>query len=169
MSGRGSEAPGAVNRDMRKITRLVVHCSATMEGKPFTAADIDAMHRRRGFRKIGYHFVIGLKGERWTGRALDEVGAHVEGHNADSIGICYIGGIGADGKAKDTRTPEQKAELKKLLDELAAQFPGAAIRGHRDLSPDRDGDGVVEPHEWLKMCPCFDVAAWCRSVCIDPK
>lgn len=156
---------------MRKINLIALHCSATLEGKPFTAADIDAMHRRppQRFAKIGYHFVIGLNGERWTGRPIAEVGAHIQGRNANSIGICYIGGIGANGKAKDTRTPQQKAELQKLLGELQSQFPSAKIRGHRDLSPDKDGDGVVEPHEWLKMCPCFDVVQWCRSVGIDPK
>lgn len=154
---------------MRKINLIALHCSATVEGKPFNVAAITAMHKARGYRTIGYHFLIGLNGERWTGRSLNEAGAHIQGHNANSIGICYIGGIGADGKAKDTRTPEQKAELQKLLAELQPKFPGAKIRGHRDLSPDLDGDGVVEPHEWLKMCPCFDVVQWCRSVGIDPK
>jgi len=154
---------------MRKINLIAVHCSATMEGKPFDLAAITAMHKARGFSDIGYHFLIGLKGERWIGRSLEKVGAHIQGHNANSIGICYIGGIGADGKAKDTRTPEQKAELQKLLAELRPQFPGAKIRGHRDMSPDLNGDGVIQPNEWLKMCPCFDTAAWCRSVGIDPK
>lgn len=154
---------------MRKISLIALHCSATMEGRPFTRADIDAMHRRRGFRMIGYHFLIGIDGKVEIGRPLDQAGAHIEGHNANSVGICYVGGISADGKAKDTRTAEQLAAMENLVRDLAAQFPKAKIRGHRDMSPDRDGDGVVEPHEWLKMCPCFDVVAWCRRVGIDPQ
>lgn len=150
---------------MRRINKIVLHCSATAEGRLFTAADIDSMHRARGFRKIGYHFFVRLDGTLETGRALEEIGAHVEGHNADSIGICYAGGLTADGKkAKDTRTPEQRDTLARLLRDLRIQFPGARILGHRDLSPDRDRDGKVEPHEWLKECPCFDAPAWAREL-----
>lgn len=74
-----------------------------------------------------------------------------------------------DGKAKNTLTGKQAAELKALLGEMTRKFPDAKIRGHRDLSPDRNGNGVIEPGEWLKMCPCFDVVGWCRSNGIDPK
>lgn len=169
VDGRGSVAAAALVSVMRKISLIALHCSATMEGRPFTVADIDAMHRRRGFRMIGYHYLIELDGTVATGRPLDQIGAHIEGHNSNSIGICYVGGIGADGKAKDTRTAEQLAAMEKLVRDLAAQFPQAKIRGHRDMSPDRDGDGVVEPHEWLKMCPCFDTVAWCRQVGIEPR
>ena len=93
---------------MRKISEIIVHCAATPEGKAFTVADIDAWHRKRGFRCIGYHFVIYLDGSVHEGRAIEEVGAHCLGHNANSIGICYIGGCATNGKTpKDTRTEAQ--------------------------------------------------------------
>jgi N-acetylmuramoyl-L-alanine amidase len=145
---------------MRDINMIVVHCSATPEGLPIGAREIDAMHRARGFTMIGYHYVIGINGKLETGRALDRVGAHVSGHNANSIGICLVGGLGHDRKPKDTKTPAQEAELHALLVKLQGMFPHAKICGHRDLSPDTDHDGKVERHEWIKECPCFDVADW---------
>lgn len=148
---------------MRKINLIVFHCSATLEGKPFTVKDIRQMHVRQGWSDIGYHWVIELDGSIRRGRPEEIAGSHVKGHNANSIGVCYIGGIGANGKGKDTRTPEQKKAMSKLLDELLARYPGSKVTGHRDLSPDKDGDGVVERHEWLKECPCFDVAEWLRD------
>lgn len=154
---------------MRTITLIAIHCTATMEGRPFTRDDIDAMHRRRGFNGIGYHYLIELDGKVATGRPLDRAGSHILGHNANSIGVCYVGGISGDGKAKDTRTTAQMAALARLVEDLAAKHPKAIIRGHRDLSPDADRDGKVEPHEWLKMCPCFDVVSWCKGAGINPR
>jgi N-acetylmuramoyl-L-alanine amidase len=149
---------------MRAIDMIVIHCSATPEGRAVTAADIDHMHRQRGFARIGYHYFIRLDGTLELGRPLEVAGAHVEGHNARSIGICYAGGLDAYGKAKDTRTTAQKVALAHLVRDLRKRFPAARrVVGHRDLSPDRDRDGKVEPHEWLKDCPCFDVAAWLKS------
>lgn len=152
----------------RAINLIAVHCTATVAGRPFNVEAIRAMHKAQGWSDIGYHRLLGIKGERWAGRPIEQIGSHIKGHNADSIGVCYVGGIGADGKAKDTRTPEQLAAMEAELRDLRARYPNAKIRGHRDMSPDRDGDGVVEPHEWLKMCPCFDVREWCRSVGINP-
>lgn len=147
---------------MRKIEQIVVHCSATEAGRDFRAADLDRWHRERGFAEIGYHFVIGLDGKVETGRRVEIPGAHVSGHNAYSIGICLIGGL-LRGKAAATYTDAQLDALERLLARLREQYPSATICGHRDLSPDRDGDGVVEPHEWLKECPCFDVRDWCET------
>ena len=128
---------------MRKINSIIVHCSATPEGKPFTVADIDRWHRQRGFAQIGYHYVIYLDGSVHTGRPLSQVGAHCQGHNTNSIGICYIGGMTADNKhPKDTRTEAQKQSLIALLRQLRAQFPNAVIHGHRDYA--------------AKACPSFD-------------
>ena len=128
---------------MRKITNIIVHCSATPEGKSFTVADIDRWHRQRGFAQIGYHYVIYLDGSVHRGRPIGAIGAHCVGHNANSIGVCYIGGCNADGKRpKDTRTPAQKQSLIALLRQLRAQFPNAAIHGHRDYA--------------AKACPSFD-------------
>lgn len=144
---------------MRKITELVLHCSATREGQHVTVADIDRWHRDRGFKKIGYHYVIYLDGSIHTGRDLEEVGAHVTGHNATTIGICYIGGLDAAGNPRDTRTPEQKAAIVYLLESLREKFPTARICGHRDFSPDKNGNGKIEPKEYIKACPCFDATA----------
>lgn len=131
---------------MRKITELIVHCSATPEGKSFSVADIDRWHRQRGWNGIGYHFVIYLDGSIHTGRRLSQIGAHCKGHNANSIGICYIGGCNSYGKSpKDTRTAAQKTALSTLLKELKKQFPNASIHGHRDFAP--------------KACPSFDATA----------
>lgn len=108
---------------MRQIKYIVLHCSATKEGVPFGIEDIDRWHRQRGFRKVGYHYVIEIDGEIRKGRDIAEIGAHVQGSNANSIGICYIGGLDADGNPKDTRTEEQKASLFYLLQQLREQFP----------------------------------------------
>lgn len=141
---------------MRKINYIVLHCSATKQGKKLTVDDIDKMHRARGWRKIGYHYVIYLDGSIHQGRELSEVGAHVAGNNADSIGICYIGGLDDQGKPADTRTEEQRAAIFYLLQRLREQFPHAKILGHRDFSPDLNGNGIIEPFEYMKACPCFN-------------
>lgn len=142
----------------RKKTDLIfVHCTATAEGREFNAKDIDRMHRQRGFNGIGYHFIIKLDGTVETGRPVDAVGAHVQNYNSRSVGISYIGGVMKDGKtAKDTRTPAQKVAMRALLTDLKRRYPGARILGHRDISPDKNGNGRVDPHERIKECPCFD-------------
>jgi N-acetyl-anhydromuramyl-L-alanine amidase AmpD len=141
---------------MRKINYIVVHCSATKAEQKVTVADIEKWHKARGFTKIGYHYVIYNDGSLHTGRELAEIGAHVSGYNANSIGICYTGGLDAQGKPADTRTAAQKKTLLLLLKELKAYFQSAAICGHRDFSKDKNGNGLIEPFEWLKACPCFD-------------
>ncbi len=141
---------------MRPINLVVVHCTATPEGKQFTVADIRRMHLARGFSDIGYHFLIGLNGEIWTGRPIEKIGAHVKGHNTGSVGISYVGGVTASGKAKDTRTTAQKSALRRLLADLVAKYPIKRILGHRDLSPDMNGDGRISSNEWTKECPCFN-------------
>ena len=128
---------------MRKIDLIIVHCSATPEGKYFTTADIDRWHRQQGFKSIGYHFVVRLNGEVERGRPIAEVGAHCKGHNATSIGVCYIGGLAADGKTpKDTRTVEQRKAMRNLGKPLKHVFPEAVGRSRRDFA--------------AKACPCFD-------------
>jgi N-acetylmuramoyl-L-alanine amidase len=142
----------------RKVNKIVIHCSATREGQVITAADIDRMHKQRGFAGIGYHWFIRLDGTAERGRADEIPGAHVAGHNANSIGICYAGGLDRDGRPEDTRTQPQKVILRQKVAAYLGKYPGARVCGHRDLSPDKDGDGKIEPHEYLKACPCFDVA-----------
>ena len=129
---------------MRKITKIIIHCAATPEGKDFTVQQIDQWHRQRGFRCIGYHFVIYRDGSIHKGRPIDQVGAHTSGHNANSIGICYIGGCTSDGKtSKDTRTGAQRVSLVKLVAELRSQFPTASVHGHNEFAN--------------KACPSFNV------------
>ena len=148
---------------MKTIDAIVVHCSATKEGKDFRARDIDMMHRQRGFSEIGYHYVVDLDGTVETGRSLMKEGAHCAAsgfsgtsYNRHSIGVCYVGGLNAAGRAADTRTEAQKRALRVLLAKLVKEYPVREIIGHRDASPDLDGDGEVEPYEWQKECPCFD-------------
>jgi len=145
---------------MRPIHTLVWHCTATPEGREHTVEDIRRMHRARGFTDIGYHRLVHLDGRVSQGRPDDVVGAHVAGHNTGSLGFAYIGGTDASGRAKDTRTAAQREAMIRLTRETLARHPTIrTIVGHRDLSPDLDGDGQVEPHEWTKMCPCFDAQA----------
>jgi N-acetyl-anhydromuramyl-L-alanine amidase AmpD len=144
---------------MRTINHIIIHCSATPEGKDFHASDIDRWHRQRGFRCIGYHYVVDLDGKIEKGRPDSQVGAHCKGHNAHSIGVCYVGGLAADGKTpKDTRTAAQRSSLLKLLLDLRRMYPHAIICGHRDMSPDTNHNGKVDKWEWLKACPSFDAA-----------
>lgn len=144
---------------MRKINYIVVHCSATREDCPLTVEALRAEHLRRGFRDIGYHYYVRRDGTVTNTRPIALIGAHVKGQNTHSIGICYEGGLDAQGNPKDTRTPEQRSVLRLLVHQLLRRFRGdVRVCGHRDLSPDLNGNGVVEPEEWIKECPCFDVA-----------
>ena len=127
---------------MRNINLIIVHCSATPDGRDLSVADIDRWHRERGFDGIGYHYVVYIDGSVHEGRPLNKVGAHCKGHNAHSIGICYVGGVDLNGKPKDTRTLAQKDALVNLLMRLKRRFPKAVIRGHRDFA--------------AKACPSFD-------------
>ena len=108
-----------------------------------TVDDINKWHRERGFRGIGYHYVVYLDGSVHSGRTESEIGAHCKGRNSNSIGVCYIGGLDADGVTpKDTRTEMQKKALTELLGKLKEKYPNAKIYGHRDFAN--------------KACPCFD-------------
>lgn len=131
---------------MREITEIIIHCSATPEGRHITVEEIDRWHKERGFKCIGYHYVIYLDGSIHVGRDESMPGAHCVLHNSKSIGICYIGGYERVGKKlvpKDTRTDEQKEALLGLLRELATRYPNATIHGHNEFVN--------------KYCPCFDV------------
>ena len=142
---------------MRQINLLIIHCSATKENEPFTLQALEASHRKKGFNGIGYHCYIRKFGEVINTRPLSRIGAHAKEYNRNSIGICYEGGLDKDWNAKDTRTSEQRAAFRQLVKELLARFPGCKVFGHRDLSPDLNRNGKIEPHEWTKQCPCFDV------------
>lgn len=129
---------------MRTIDTIIIHCTATPAGRNVTVADVTEWHRRRGFATIGYHYLIGLDGTIYPGRPIHQTGAHCRGHNARSIGIAYVGGTLADCRTPaDTRTPQQRESLRKLVADLRKRFPGAKLCGHRDLAP--------------TGCPGFDV------------
>ncbi len=129
---------------MRAIKKIIVHCSATREGQDITADTIRDWHvNERGWSDIGYHYVIELDGTLKIGRQVERTGAHTVGHNADSIGICYVGGVESDGTTpKDTRTDTQKLSLLNLITVLKSMYPDAIVYGHRDFS--------------TKACPSFD-------------
>ena len=128
---------------MRTITLIVIHCSSVRPWQRSSAKDIDNWHKEKGWKGIGYHFVVRRTGEIEVGRPLEEVGAHVVNHNRHSIGICYEGGLDAVGRKVDTRTPAQVKALRELVERMHARFPKALIVGHRDLDS-------------KKKCPCFD-------------
>ncbi|MBQ4413774.1 MAG: N-acetylmuramoyl-L-alanine amidase [Prevotella sp.] len=128
---------------MRTITLIVIHCSAVKPDQTSSAAQIDTWHRQRGFKLgIGYHYVVRRNGEIEQGRPEWLVGAHCMNHNKYSIGVCYEGGLNARGQPADTRTPEQKVALRRLLEILHRHYPKAVIVGHHDLNP-------------MKDCPCI--------------
>lgn len=127
---------------MRKITRIIVHCTATKAGREVTVAEIDSWHRARGFRCIGYHYVVNLSGDILTGRPEAEVGAHCLGQNSWSIGVAYVGGLDTEGIPADTRTPQQKAALLRLVSDLKARYPSATVHSHYEFA--------------AKACPCFN-------------
>lgn len=131
-----------LKQSKRSINLIVVHCSATKEGLDYTTADIKKWHLARGFSDIGYHYVIYRDGSVHNGRDVNISGAHCEGHNSHSIGVCYIGGLDKNGKECDTRTDAQKAALVKLLKTLKGMYPKATIHGHNEYAN--------------KKCPCFD-------------
>ncbi|MBP6708410.1 MAG: N-acetylmuramoyl-L-alanine amidase [Candidatus Accumulibacter sp.] len=163
---------------MRPINLIVIHCSASpnsdtlFRGKSGDASfktpvtTIDEWHAKRGFlrspearvrynpglRSIGYHYLVYRNGVIATGRDVPEIGAHVQGYNQKSIGICLIG--------TDRFTPAQWQSLAELIGALRQRYPDSRVVGHRDLSPDLNANGIVEQFEWLKTCPNFDVAAW---------
>lgn len=135
--------PQIGKRSRRRITELIVHCTATPEGRDYTVSDIRRWHTAQGWSDIGYHYVVYRDGTIHAGRDVDISGAHCTGHNAQSIGVCYVGGVATDGKTpKDTRTPQQREAMEFLLRFLREVYPTATIHGHRDYA--------------AKACPSFD-------------
>ena len=128
---------------MRRIDEIIIHCTATKEGVDVDAKTIDKWHKQRGWKGIGYHYVIKLDGTVEKGRNDEEVGAHCTNHNANSIGIVYVGGLDNNGKPKDTRTGAQKESMWNLLRILLIKYPTANVHGHNEFAN--------------KACPCFDV------------
>ena len=147
--------PQRLKKSKRMINKIIIHCTATPEGKDFTVDDIRRWHKQQGWSDIGYHYVVYRNGDVVNGRDVDIQGAHCadNGGNINSIGICYIGGCAKDGKTpKDTRTDAQKLALLNLLMDLRKMYPHAVILGHRDLD------------EHGKLCPSFDAKKEYRMI-----
>lgn len=140
----------------RPISLAVIHCSASPAQVRYRPMQLIRDHLGRGFTHAGYHYYITREGNLYGLRPLSIVGAHARGHNTGSIGICYEGGLDRLGSPADTRTPAQRQMMSQLLGRLRELYPDLRVVGHRDLSPDRNGDGKVTPDEWNKICPCFD-------------
>lgn len=151
----------------RKIDKIIIHCTATREGQDMTVAQIDKIHRKNGWAGIGYHFVIYRDGTVHDGRDINKVGAHTAGFNTGSIGVCYVGGLDKNGKPKDTRTIKQKNSLYVLLCKLMMMYDIKEVKGHRDYSPDTNGDGKISKYEWIKSCPCFEVSDFLSEYNLD--
>ena len=134
-----------LDKSRRKIRKIILHCSATIEGKDYTVEQIRQWHLKRGFNDIGYHYVIYRDGTIHNGRHVDQSGAHTLAHNHDSIGICYIGGLDANSKPKDTRTDKQKESMYKLIDKLLKLYNLTIndVYGHYQFQN--------------KACPCFKI------------
>lgn len=139
---------------MRQIKYIAVHCTAGSQKQSID--DLRAEFRRKGWKKPGYHFVVKPDGSIVQMLDEEEVSNGVKGYNSVIINVAYIGGIDAQGKATDNRTEAQKQSLENLLRILRGKYTKAVIQGHRDFSPDLNGNGKIEKCEWIKACPCFD-------------
>ena len=128
---------------MRQINKIIIHCTATPEGRKTSLEEVTLWHRKKKFRTIGYHFLVHLNGEISRGRLEHEQGAHCKGYNRDSIGVAYVGGVDVNFEPKDTRTHEQKHALKILIETLKDKYPIASIHGHYEFSK--------------KACPSFKI------------
>ncbi len=159
----------------REIDTITIHSADWPNGKPLSVKEIDSWHLERGFRRqiywmrrfnpdlhaFGYHYLIDVDGQIYTGRHLDEIPAQAKGHNSKSVGICLVG--------RDKFTRAQWAALSLLVEQVKGLIRSGkhplvpVVNGHRDLSPDKNGDGIISPNEWMKTCPGFDVAAWLKG------
>lgn len=139
-------------RRRKRTDFVVVHCSATPPSMDIGRDEIDDWHRQRGWAGIGYHYVIRRNGDVEIGRPVNMMGSHVRGYNAESVAVCWVGGVDADGVPEDNRTEMQKLSLRAIVAMLMATYPEATLRGHRDFP------GV------LKACPSFDVEEWWAGI-----
>ena len=139
---------------MRNIKYIAVHCTASSQHA--TIKELLLEFERKGWSKPGYHHIVDVNGKVFNTLSEDEVSNGVKGFNSNLINVAYIGGIDAKGKPVDKRTEEQKKSLLLLLKALKKKYPNAIIQGHRDFSPDTNKNGIVDPWERIKACPCFD-------------
>lgn len=136
---------------MRTINRIIIHCTATPEGRHIDVATLRKWHvKDRGWKDIGYHYVIYLDGSVHEGRPVALSGAHTTGHNSDSIGVVYVGGTDKDLKAKDTLNEAQEVALVNLIHALRDRFGKLTIHGHNEFANKAcPSFKVYEKFEWL--------------------
>jgi N-acetylmuramoyl-L-alanine amidase len=141
---------------------ITVHCSATRPNQDIGVDQIRKEHKAKGWSDIGYHFVITQGAEIQYGRPLTRTGAHVQGYNKGNIGICLVGGLDKKGYPSNTYSELQMSALRYLITELIGVhgIKQENIKGHRDWYGDTNGDGVIDKHDWMKECPCFNVKEW---------
>ncbi len=167
------QTPSATNppslKDRQRTELIVIHCSATRATMDVGVQEITQWHIQRGFDTLGYHYVIRRNGELQNGRRESAIGAHVRGHNANSIGICLVGGVDDNNRPENNFSNPQFATLTELVRQLKQRYPTARILGHRDLSPDKNGDGKIPSNEFTKACPSFDVTAWLEQQDLAPQ
>lgn len=142
-----------------KVYWVTTHCSATPPSRKYTLDDLRYDHLKRGFSDVGYHYYITRDGVRHKGRNDTKQGAHVRGFNKNNLGVCLEGGVNESGKAEFNFTDAQMDEWLLIVKELQGKHKLALdkFKGHRDWSPDKNGDGKITIIDWLKECPCFDV------------
>lgn len=147
---------------MREIKYMAIHCTATPQTT--TIEQIKKAWKDKGWRSPGYHYMIKPNGAIVELHPIEKMSNGVKGYNANSIHISYIGGVDENNKPIDNRTDAQRKAMHELVNMLKDKFPKAEIKGHRDFSPDIDGDGIIEKFEWLKACPCFEVSEWVKQI-----
>ena len=147
---------------MRQIKYIVLHCTASPQTQ--TVAQIQRFWRNKGWRRPGYHRLVDANGVVHKLAEYSEITNGVAGHNSNSIHLSYIGGVDASGRPIDNRTQSQRKALEELVLEASRLFPDAIIQGHRDFSPDRNRNGIIEPNEWMKACPSFSVKTWLDEI-----
>lgn len=144
-----------------KPNKITIHCSATPPSMVHIGVHaLRQMHIERGFSDIGYHFIVTRDGHWSVGRPISKQGAGVFGHNENNIHICMAGGVDKNGKPENNFTDAMFSTLRYHISELCSIYgiKPEKIKGHRDYSPDKNGDGVIDKQDWLKDCPCFSVA-----------
>lgn len=135
---------------MRKISTIIIHCAATKPSMDIGLKEIEKWHLERGFNSVGYHYIIRRNGQIENGRPKDRAGAHTQGHNANSIGICLVGGISEKGAPEANFTRNQWKSLERLIRILKADFPWVTVHGHNEFTK-------------AKACPSFDVQEWVKD------
>lgn len=144
------------NLTKRKTTsEIIIHCSATIDGKPYSVQSMHKDHLKNGWAGIGYNYIIDLDGNIWEGRPENKVGAHCKNHNSKSVGICYVGGLDKNKKPKDTRNTAQLESMEELCRYLHEKYPQATFHGHKEFEN--------------KACPCFDVGEWIDTLDLEGK